>query len=355
MAFSRDGNKLIVPLDDQNEADILHFDRCSGRLYDSIHINHIDSLNTGDLISGAFSADGKRVYINAGYGDLTNATNAIFQYSLGTSNINSTREVIYPDTNQSKFIFGNLCLAPNNKIYLAVSEPTVPYQYSHYSPYNQYLWIINSPDSLGSKCHFQPYGYYLGDSSRSYGSLPNNPNYNLGPTSIYAASAGKDTTWCSDSTQSVMIGSPTVPNIVYHWSPGKGLSDSTIAQPMARPDSSTYYIVTVTDTSQNGTSCTTRNDTVLVSVQKCDTVGIEAPIAIGMPIRVFPNPANNKLVIESSLRNKGAFFKLSDAVGHCVLQKTIDDLKTVIDISALPAGLYIYRMKEQSGKVQVVR
>ena len=152
-----------------------------------------------------------------------------------------------------------------------------------------------------------------------------------------------------------MIGSPTVPNIVYHWSPGKGLSDSTIAQPMARPDSSTYYIVTVTDTSQNGTSCTTRNDTVLVSVQKCDTVGIEAPIAIGMPIRVFPNPANNKLVIESSLRNKGAFFKLYDAVGHCVLQKTIDDLKTVIDISALPAGLYIYRMKEQSGKVQVVR
>jgi hypothetical protein len=42
------------------------------------------------------------------------------------------------------------------------------------------LSVINSPDSLGAACNFQPYSFYLGG-KRTYWGLPNNPNYELGP------------------------------------------------------------------------------------------------------------------------------------------------------------------------------
>jgi hypothetical protein len=42
------------------------------------------------------------------------------------------------------------------------------------------LSVINSPDSLGAACNFQPYSFYLGG-NRTYWGLPNNPNYELGP------------------------------------------------------------------------------------------------------------------------------------------------------------------------------
>ncbi len=42
------------------------------------------------------------------------------------------------------------------------------------------LSVINSPDSLGTACDFQPYSFYLGG-KRTYYGLPNNPDYFLGP------------------------------------------------------------------------------------------------------------------------------------------------------------------------------
>jgi hypothetical protein len=49
-------------------------------------------------------------------------------------------------------------------------------------PWAKYIFlsVINSPDSLGAACNFQPYSFYLGG-GRTYWGLPNNPNYELGP------------------------------------------------------------------------------------------------------------------------------------------------------------------------------
>jgi len=44
------------------------------------------------------------------------------------------------------------------------------------------LSVINSPDSLGVACNFQPYSFNLGG-KRSYFGLPNNPNYDMPPDS----------------------------------------------------------------------------------------------------------------------------------------------------------------------------
>jgi hypothetical protein len=63
------------------------------------------------------------------------------------------------------------------------------------------LSVINSPDSLGAACGLQPYSFYLGG-ARTYGGLPNNPNYNLGPK----VGSGCDTlTTINEQSQQVII------------------------------------------------------------------------------------------------------------------------------------------------------
>ena len=76
--------------------------------------------------------------------------------------------------------------------------------------------------------------------------------FNAVPT----ANAGNDTTICSQDTLQ-LAGSG---GVQYAWTPGGSLSDSTISNPMAYPQSTTSYILTAT----NG--CGSDNDTVVVTV-----------------------------------------------------------------------------------------
>lgn len=77
------------------------------------------------------------------------------------------------------------------------------------------------------------------------------------------ADAGPDQDLCAgDTTQLNGSGGAS-----YIWTPAEGLSDSTIASPLATPDDSTEYVVTVTDS--NG--CTDR-DTTMVHIKPSPTV-----------------------------------------------------------------------------------
>jgi len=79
---------------------------------------------------------------------------------------------------------------------------------------------------------------------------------------VYAqpvANAGNDVTICEgDNTTLSATGGTS-----YSWSPAKGLSDATIANPVASPADTTAYIVTVS----NSNACTS-TDTVIVNVLK---------------------------------------------------------------------------------------
>jgi gliding motility-associated-like protein len=72
------------------------------------------------------------------------------------------------------------------------------------------------------------------------------------------ANAGRDTVSCNSSP--VQIGGPPQLSVKYSWSPTAGLSNSTIANPIALPSVTTRYIVTATS---NGGGCLT-TDTVFV-------------------------------------------------------------------------------------------
>ncbi len=93
------------------------------------------------------------------------------------------------------------------------------------------------------------------------------------------ADAGADMQVCiGDSVQLNASG-----GIIYSWTPSTGLSDPNVADPMASPNDTTMYYVTVTDT--NGCSAT---DSAQVIVNPLPTVdaGIDMQICIGDSIQL---------------------------------------------------------------------
>lgn len=83
-----------------------------------------------------------------------------------------------------------------------------------------------------------------------------NVNVNTLPT----ASAGPDLSICAGET--VAIGNPATAGNTYSWSPATGLDATNVAQPNATPDSTTTYILTVSNTV---TGCSNA-DTITITV-----------------------------------------------------------------------------------------
>lgn len=97
---------------------------------------------------------------------------------------------------------------------------------------------------------------------------PRNPSYKLSYYYIddvsvihLDAGAGKNKGVCNGV--GVVLGRPTQPGITYSWQPSEGLSDATIAQPIATPTVTTTYYLTATLT--NSGCSKTDSVTVFVS------------------------------------------------------------------------------------------
>jgi len=276
MVFSQDGTKLCLA-SFNNHLEVLDFDRCTGILSNVRVLN-----NVFGLYSCSFSPNGKVLY----------ASNfqSLYQYDLTASNISNSMQTIYTVT-PSDYWIGQHKLAPDKKIYVGITYHGMPNNI--YDTITMNLSVINYPDSLGQACHFAPYSFNLGG-RRTYGGLPNIPNYGLGasPTLVVdSAKAGNDTTICQ--SQSAIIGSPAKTGCLYSWNPASGLDDSIKAQPVASPTITTTYILTLTDT--NNAECkfiSTTTDTVIVHVTPLEkanagtntTICIDDSIVIGNPL-----------------------------------------------------------------------
>lgn len=92
---------------------------------------------------------------------------------------------------------------------------------------------------------------------------------------VVPTNAGSNFTICVG--QSISLGgSPTAPLNVnsYQWSPAAGLNNSTIANPVASPVSTTTYVLTTTSNTCNG------NDVVVISVNALPPVSAGADISV---------------------------------------------------------------------------
>jgi hypothetical protein len=172
------------------------------------------------------------------------------------------------------------------------------------------------------------------------------PNYNLGALSIYEASAGKDTVLCVDSTVNqkvVVLGSPPISGMQYQWYPNYNLSSDTVAQPLAYPDSTIFYVVTLTDTSIKN-SCQSRQDTVWVRVENCLSI-VEKYLQKENKYYLYPNPTSEGTgaIIELPHGTMG-YIELWSMEGKQAGRHEIKGGKNQINLKGLGNGLYYYRV-----------
>ena len=138
---------------------------------------------------------------------------------------------------------------------------TAPYGYQNYTWFNanfsqsigiQQSLVFSPPPPSGTTVAVEvtPYNGY-GCMDTLYAKLLDTLTLN--------AVAGRDTLYCGETP--VTIGANAKPGLVYSWSPAAGLSNPNIANPSAKPDVSTTYVLTV----RSGGGGCLDTDTVLVN------------------------------------------------------------------------------------------
>ncbi len=175
MIFSPDGNKLFCA-GMSGIMDLFDFNRCTGVISNYREIG-IPPYNLQDGYYGcSISPNNKVLYVSK--------YDTLFQFDLLASDIQLSEQIIWigSNTNLTKRM-GQHKLGPDGKIYIANSDSinhmTYPPDNYPFDSITMNLSVINYPDSLGAACDFVPYSFYLGG-KRSFASLPNNANYNLG-------------------------------------------------------------------------------------------------------------------------------------------------------------------------------
>ena len=149
----------------------------------------------------------------------------------------------------------------------------------------------------------------------------------------YTANAGEDGTVCRG--EGVVIGTDEASNRKYSWSPAAGLSDSTAGRPVAMPQQTTTYVLTVIDEFIQQTT-----DTVTVYVDEgCGTF----PVYVA---NIFtPNgDGNNDVLYVHSQNVKEISFRIYNRWGNLVFET--ESLNTSWDgqcsSNDCPAGVYFY-------------
>ena len=179
MVMNKQGDKMAL-VNYLGMIELLNFDRCSGVFNNYILVQPNDTVAPYPSIVGSeFSPDGSKLYLSS-----NDNISLLLQYNLNDSFPANSVDTIAQISNPIE-AGGLLKLAPDNKIYWSCAWSdgihfNYPYPDTTYNMYNMNLSVINSPDSLGAACDFQPYSFYLGG-GRTYWGLPNNPNYDLGP------------------------------------------------------------------------------------------------------------------------------------------------------------------------------
>ena len=159
--FSPDGTKFAYNWF-QHGLEIFEFDRCTG-VFTSLEFIPTSNYAGSGV---AFSANSQVLYASA--------TDSLFQFDLSASNIlgSQTLVAVWDSflSGVGAFLptwFELMALAPDGNIYITTGNSTFEYH------------IIEDPDSLGTACNVIQHGLTL--PHLYFNTLPNHPNYHLGP------------------------------------------------------------------------------------------------------------------------------------------------------------------------------
>jgi hypothetical protein len=169
LKISSNGEKIIVT-SHRGIIDLYDFNRCTGILSNFIALGYTNTNPFHIAYYGcSFSPDSRFLYVSG--------EDSLFQFDLQSTNISSSKQLIWYD-NDTMGDIGQHMLGPDGKIYIAYAKPT-NWINNVFTFENMNLSVINSPDSFGAACNFQPFSFNLGGRRSFYG-LPNIPDYKLG-------------------------------------------------------------------------------------------------------------------------------------------------------------------------------
>ena len=161
-SFSPDGSKFAYYWGYVDDLEIFDFDRCTGLFSDPVHILIDDYDQMGGV---AFSPNSRYLYVSS--------VEDVYQYDTEAADIEASMVHIahwdgfYSPGPPFATLFDIAQLAPDGKIYIATGNGT------------DKLHVINDPDQPGMACDIQQHAITL--PTYNTNSLPNHPNYHLGP------------------------------------------------------------------------------------------------------------------------------------------------------------------------------
>ena len=158
--FSSDGSKY-AHLNVNDTIDLLNFDRCSGEFYNFVELSVPDTSTFSGTLSCSFSPNNRFLYVSTYW--------SLYQFDTWANDIQMSIIKVgsWEDQNGWPDFFLLHQLAPDGKIYISLWGA------------NNWMHVINEPDSIGSLCNFIQHGVTLPQTDDNF-SVPNFPNYDLG-------------------------------------------------------------------------------------------------------------------------------------------------------------------------------
>ncbi len=342
--FSPDGSQYVsfdmVRQPDDFYVSIFDFDRCTGLLSQPDIFSFQDSVAFAG--GAAISPNSRYLYLPACY--------HLYQYDLWADNVQHSRQVVAEYDGFEDILLPTLFfmaqLAPDGKIYISSTNGT------------KFLHVIEQPDEAGLACGVQQHSFEL--ATYNGFSVPNFPNYRLGPQEAPCAVAPVAAYTYEVSGLSVAFsdasgGSPDA----WAWSFG----DPAVA---GTPADSSYEALPVHTYAAPGQyEVCLRVSNEVGSDIHCEWVSVtllsgdEAPLG-SVQLLLFPNPASRSLnlLVPASVETP-LLFQLYDLSGRLVLEAQLRTNEAIIDISLLDGGLYFYEINAAGdslirGKVMIV-
>jgi hypothetical protein len=261
----------------------------------------------------------------------------LYQFDLQSGDIPASKVTIgFPEPSGEGYFLSQL--APNGKIYVGTQGST----------FN--LHIIHSPNKRAPTCNFEFIGFPL--PKRNFRTIPNFPYYGLGPMDGSSCDTlGIDNPmpvaafeYTADSAAlAIEFFDGSFFATEWYWDFGDGAT-STQRHPVHSYAQSGAYTVCLTASNMTG------SDMVCDTIQLGEITSLGEPLVREGVLRVYPNPAANEIFLTAEHLPAGlVVFRVYDALGREVLRRELQinngRFYERLDISALPAGLYFWRVE----------
>ena len=137
--------------------------------------------------------------------------------------------------------------------------------------------------------------------------------------------------------------------VSYVWQPGGNTQNPYV-----------FIAQTTTQYTLTGTSAANCSASASIELKVEECVGIQDNKGLTENIRIYPNPAKDKLYCATHQKIQGkTLLRLYDALGKLMIEKELSfehEEVQVLDISALAAGLYFLKLgNDLSGGLRIVK